>query len=460
MSLSFLVQGILHGLANHVAIAFHVSNDLVFGQQVELALPGPIVPAFEQLADRPKAIDAVTQGHLARPVDLSVAVLPRQALQSDQHAKARHAPVGQHGLAPSPGLLADQARAPQQPLGAPFDVRELPGVNVLVVCAELAGGLLNMHGDLLHLLGANPHQVPVPAYPHAAANVLRRNRVVGLGHLHVPVAMHAALGFLEQREPTRRQRPQRLAFDLLKHLAHLLARCTVDPRVGHRRLPRDQVTVLLGQRGKPPALQGVALDVADSSLDFALVAGRVRLGRKDHRAVMLGKRPQTGIELRVVPVRMLDQGLGIVDHNGLRHPAKVPEGVLEALQQAVGRLPEDRLAVALTRMAQHDPEDVRPAPPPVRADNRRPSAQIDLDLLARRTLHTPHRQRTGPAQPTDVPLDAVVTVAKTMLGHQILVNPLAAEALGELDLDNLSQRLAGTGRTAAPGPGGRVGGTV
>jgi hypothetical protein len=88
---------------------------------------------------------------------------------------------------------------------------------------------------------------------------------------------------------------------------------------------------------------------------------------------------------------MLDQGLGVIDHDGLWHPAKVPEGVLETLQQAVGRLPEDRLAVTLARMAQHDPKDVRPAPPPVGLNDRRPSAQIDLDFLARRTLHPPHR---------------------------------------------------------------------
>jgi hypothetical protein len=165
LSLSFLVQGILHCLANHVAIAFHVSNDLVLGQQLELALPTSVVAALEQLADRPKVVSPVTQGHFARPVDLVAGVLSREALQPDQHAKARHAPVGQHGLAPSPGLLADQARAVQQPLGPAFDVRELPGVNVLVMRAELPGLLLNMHRDLLHFLREDPHQVPVPAYP-------------------------------------------------------------------------------------------------------------------------------------------------------------------------------------------------------------------------------------------------------------------------------------------------------
>jgi hypothetical protein len=290
LSLSFLVEGILHCPANHIAVAFHVPNDLVLVQQVELALPGSIVPAFEQLADRPKAISPVAQGHFARPVNLVAGVLPREALQPDQHAKARHAPVGQHGLAPAFGLLTDQGRAVQQPLGAPFDVRELPGVDVFVVRAELPGLLLNVHGDLLHPLGKYPHKVPVPAYPETTTDVLRRNRVIPLGYLHVPVAMHAALGFLEQREPACRKGPQCLAFDFLEHLVHLLASRAVDSRVGHRRLPRDQVTVLIGQRGKPPALQGVAFDVSDSSLDFALVAGRVRLCRQDHRAVMLGKR--------------------------------------------------------------------------------------------------------------------------------------------------------------------------
>ena len=233
MSLSFLVEGILHCPANHVAVAFHVSNDLVLGQQLELALLGPVAATLEQLPDRPKAISPVAQGHFARPVDLVASVLSRQAVQPDQHAKARHAPVGQHGLAPSPGLLTDQARTPQQPLGPAFDVRELPGVNVLVMRAELPGLLLSVHRDLLHLLGKDPHQVTVPTYPETTTDVFRRHRVIRLGHLHVPVAMHRPLGLLEQREPARRQRPQRLTLDFLEHLAHLFARRAVDPRVGH-----------------------------------------------------------------------------------------------------------------------------------------------------------------------------------------------------------------------------------
>ena len=233
MSLSFLVEGILHCLANHVAIAFHVSNDLVLGQQLELALLGPVAATLEQLPDWSKAISPVAQGHFAGPVDLVAGVLSRQAVQPDQHPKARHAPVGQHGLAPSPGLLADQARAVQQPLGAPFDVRELPGVDVFVVRAELPGLLLNVHGDLLHLLGKDPHQVTVPAYPETTTDVLRRNRVIRLGHLHVPVAMHRPLGLLEQRESARRQRPQRLTLDFLEDPAYLFAGRAVDPRVGH-----------------------------------------------------------------------------------------------------------------------------------------------------------------------------------------------------------------------------------
>ena len=279
MSLSFLVQGFLHRSANHVAVAFHVSNDLVLGQQLELALLGPVAATLEQLPDRSKAISPVAQGHFARPVNLVAGVLLREALQPDQHAKARHAPVGQHGLAPAFGLLADQRRAVQQPFGPALDVRELPGVDMLVVRAELPGLLLNVNGDLLHSLGVDSHQVPVPAYPETTTDVLRRNRVIRLGHLHVPVAMHRPLGLLEQREPARRQRTQRLAFDFLEHLAHLFARRAVDPRVGYSGLPRNQVLVLIGQRGKPPALQAVALDVADPPLDLPLVTRRVRLGR-------------------------------------------------------------------------------------------------------------------------------------------------------------------------------------
>ena len=156
---------------------------------------------------------------------------------------------------------------------------------------------------------------------------------------------------------------------------------------------------------------------------------------------------------------MLDQGLGIVDHDGLRHPAEVPEGVLETVQQAVGRLPEDRLAVALARVAQDDPKDVRPPPSAVGLDDRRSGAQIDLDFLARRAFHPTHRQRRGLAQGPGKSTNTVVFAGEPVLGDQILMNPLGRKPLIKLGFNDLAERrtFAAAPSVLRPGPGRRFG---
>lgn len=64
-------MGFLHGPANHVAVALQVSNDLVLGQERELALlPTGLHTPFQQFPDRPKTVHLVAERHFARPVDL------------------------------------------------------------------------------------------------------------------------------------------------------------------------------------------------------------------------------------------------------------------------------------------------------------------------------------------------------------------------------------------------------
>ena len=401
----------------------------------------------------------MAERHFAGPVDLLGGVSVRQGSQAYQHPQSRHAAELEHRLAPSRRVRPDHRRLTQQPFGSALDLRELPRVNVVVVGAGPARFLLHVHRNHRHLLIEDPHQVPVPTRPHPTAHVFRRNRVICLGHLHVPVAVDAALGFAERRKSSSRQRQQRRRFDLLEDLTHLLTRRAVNPRVRHAGLPRQQVTVRRRQSPEPPALQRVVLDVGDPPLDLPLVTWRVRLGRQHHRAVVLAERLHLRVQLRIEPVRILHRRLQVVDHQRLRYATEVPKRVLQRREECVRRLAEHVLAIALPRMAQHDPEDVRPPPPTLCWHDRRPRAKINLRLGARLAFHPPERQRSGPSQPTNVPLDTVVAAAEPVLGHQVLPDPNPAETTSQLDLDDLPERLART-RWTGPGPEGRVGGTV
>ena len=149
--------------------------------------------------------------------------------------------------------------------------------------AEAAGFLLGVNGNLLHPATIeDSHQSAVPSHPDTTPNIFRRYRVVGIVHFDVPVTMHRPLSFMEEREPTGWQRQQCRTLDLPKDFANLLTRRAVDACIGDVGLPVQQVAILGGQTGESPALQCVAFNIADPSLDLALVAGRVRLGRQDH----------------------------------------------------------------------------------------------------------------------------------------------------------------------------------
>ena len=74
--------------------------------------------------------------------------------------------------------------------------------------------------------------------------------------------------------------------------AHLLLRGAVDPRVGYRPLPFEQVAVLIGETLEGSALEGVGLDVLHAAFDVTLVTRRAWLGGQDHRAVVAGTPPK------------------------------------------------------------------------------------------------------------------------------------------------------------------------
>ena len=123
------------------------------------------------------------------------------------------------------------------------------------------------------------------------------------------------------------------------------------PGVGHGRFPLQQMLVLLLQAREAVALQAVVLDIAHAAFDLPLVPRRARLRGQDRHAVVLAERLHLGIQLRVVPVRLLDRRLEVVDHQDLRHAAEMPEGVLHAADEVLRGLAIDRLAVSLAAVS-------------------------------------------------------------------------------------------------------------
>ncbi len=116
------------------------------------------------------------------------------------------------------------------------------------------------------------------------------------------VAVNRTFGFAEKAESADGQRQKSRLFDLSEDLADLLTCGSVDASVGDIGFPVQQMAVLLGQAGKLPALQGVRLDILYTTLGLTLVAGSIRFGRQDDRAVMIRKGSQAGIQFRIVPV--------------------------------------------------------------------------------------------------------------------------------------------------------------
>jgi hypothetical protein len=171
------------------------------------------------------------------------------------------------------------------------------------------------------------------------------------------------------------------------------------------------------------------------------------------------------MHIRIVPIRLRDGGLEVVDHDRLRNPTQIPEGVLQAAQEALGRLVVHRLAVRLTRETQHDTKDMGPFPGALRRNNRGAGPEVHLALLAGTHFHPPKRNRLTLVQPVGKATHATVPGVKALLRHQVLVDPLAGQPLLEILFNHLPERLtaalrAGTFCHRGPRgdlrPGGRV----
>ena len=114
----------------------------------------------------------------------------------------------------------------------------------------------------------------------------------------------------------------------------LVARGAVNPLIRDADLPVQQVFVLLLKTGELPSLEAVVLRIADAALRLAFVPRRARLGRQDHRAVVLSEGEQLGVEIGIEPVGARYRGLQVVDDQCLGHAAEVPKRVLQARRKS------------------------------------------------------------------------------------------------------------------------------
>ena len=173
---------------------------------------------------------------------------------------------------------------------------------------------------------------------------------------------------------------------------------------------------------------------------------------------MTGKIFELGVELRIIPVGLDHPRLQIVDDHGGRDATKVPERIFQTAQETLAGLSPDHFAVTLARMTQHRPKQMR-ASALARFDHPPSLPEIDLQLLAGRTLHPPERQflETHPSQHKAA--HGKITARKLPFDHQVLVDPLDGQALRQRSLDLFPPWLARTDRARTGGQAGlRVGG--
>ena len=208
----------------------------------------------------------------------------------------------------------------------------------------------------------------------------------------------------------------------------------MNPLICYPLLPPSKEVILFHEAREDAPLEGVGLHVGHAPFRLPLVSRRSRSRRQHHRPVVAAEGGEFRINLRIEPIRLQHRRLQVVDHDRSRHPAEVFEGVLKALQKAVGRLMENRLAVAFARVRQHHPQHVRPPAFPIRADHRCAGAEVDLCLVPRSALHPSEGDRQRRPLLPQQASHAVVAHAPGLwkLGLQVLVNPLRRQPSGVL----------------------------
>ena len=118
------------------------------------------------------------------------------------------------------------------------------------------------------------------------------------------------------------------------------------------------------------------------------------------------------------------------------------KGILEAAEEVVGGLAVDDLAVGLAGVGQHDAEEMGLAALAVGTNDRGACAEVDLGLVTGPAFEATEREFARRRQPADEAPDAVVAAGEVVLGDQVLVDALGAQAQIALGLDDVPPGLA------------------
>ena len=313
------------------------------------------------------------------------------------------------------------------------------------------GLLLHMAGDQLQALVENPHQSAIPTGPDLSAQVLRRHRVEGPVHLDMAVPMDPSAALVKVGKTLQGQRPKSKTFHLRKDLADLLAGGPMQPRVGHVLLPIGQELVLKDQAGERSSLEGVILDVIDAAFNFALVPGHIGARGPEGQTIMLSESPDFGVDVRVVPIRVLNGGLEVIQNQSPWHTSEIPPGVLQTLQEAVRALPPDDLTVGLARVAQDNAEDVRSTAMSLAVNHPGAPTKIDLGFFAWAAFQTAEGQGSSGLEIMDETADTGITRGEAVFGHQVLVDPLRGQTQFQLGQNDFAKGFTLTGLSWAAG---------
>src|SRR4051812_15358922 len=124
------------------------------------------------------------------------------------------------------------------------------------------------------------------------------------------------------------------------------------------------------------------------------------------------------------------------------HAAEMIERILNTTNEVICRLSRDHLAVGLAGVAQDDAKDVGLAPLAVRTQQRGAGAEINLGLFARFGLEAPHREVGPRPEAMDEAAHAEITALESVLGREVLIDPLGRQAELDLGLDRGAPGLA------------------
>jgi hypothetical protein len=199
---------------------------------------------LQKMSKRSQVITTLLDRNLADLFQLLIRIMMCERNKADEHPHARNAPFRQHRLCPEVAPRTDEPGSPKMIFRSPFHAGDLFLRNMLRIGAEASRFELAVNGDLFHLAIEDADEFAVVANPYFMPQVLRRHGIIGFFHLDVSVSMNRAFAFLKEGKETRGQRQKSRSFLLLEELFHLLAGCSVNPKIGDVRFPPAQIRIL------------------------------------------------------------------------------------------------------------------------------------------------------------------------------------------------------------------------